>query len=80
MSKLAPQKQKYKFYTCGRCKGEINYLATDGPPERCTECGYAFSTRDYHDVPSIVRLNLTNLHTAGTPTYGKLEKTTIVHR
>jgi hypothetical protein len=74
------KKDKWKFYTCGRCKGVINYLATNGPPEQCTECGYGFSTRDVNDVPSTVRLNLNNLHMVGTPRYGKLEKTTIIHR
>jgi DNA-directed RNA polymerase subunit RPC12/RpoP len=73
-------KRKWKFYTCGRCKGSINYLATDNPPEVCPECGYGYSQRDYHDVPDLVRLNLNNLHTVGTPRFGKLEQTTITSR
>jgi hypothetical protein len=80
MPNRVPKKFKWKFYTCGKCGGEINYVAEQGPPEFCTECGYGYSSRDYHDVPASVRLNLGRLHTTGHARYGKLELTTIVHR
>jgi hypothetical protein len=75
-----PKKFKWKFYQCGRCKGDINYLAEKGPPQFCSECGYGFSSEDVNNVPAVVRLNLGNLHTTGHARYGKCELTTIVHR
>lgn len=52
------------FYTCGKCKGEIRYLKSKGPPDVCPECGYSYAVhglRDVNDIPSVIRLNLNDL-------------------
>jgi|GEM_PF-4726762 len=68
------------FYTCGRCKGNIRYLKTDGKPDVCPECGYGHGTRDVHDIPLEVKLGLGNLNLTGEGSRGKLEQTTITSR
>ena len=80
MPKGRRDKGKWGFYTCGRCKGEINFLLNDGPPEYCTECGYGYSPESPNNVPDVFRMDLNKMHNVGTARYGKLEKTTIVHR
>ena len=52
---------KCGFYTCGKCKGKIRYLLSDGKPDVCPECGYGHGSRDYHDIPREVKLDLNNL-------------------
>jgi rubrerythrin len=54
-------KDEKGFYTCGKCRGEIAYLITDGKPDVCPECGYGHGTRDAHDIPREVKLNLNEL-------------------
>lgn len=54
-------KDERDFYTCGKCKGKIYYLRTNGRPEVCPECGYGHGTRDVHDIPSVLKLNLNDL-------------------
>lgn len=72
--------RKVGFYTCGRCRGEIRFLLTEGRPDVCTECGYGHGTRDVNDVPSEVRLNLGSVGEQDAGSYGANEKTTITSR
>jgi hypothetical protein len=71
---------RYAHYTCGKCKGYIHYLASKGKPDVCPACGYGHGTRDVHDVPNIVRLNLNALANEDTASRGITEKTTITSR
>lgn len=48
-------------YICGKCKGVISYVKDDGRPDKCPECKYEHGTRDVHDIPSTIRLNLNEL-------------------
>lgn len=68
------------FYTCGRCKGNIRYLPSDGRPEVCPQCGYGHGVRDVNDVPSEVKLDLTSLTDQDSGSRGASEKTTITSR
>jgi hypothetical protein len=54
-------KDEQDTYTCGKCRGKILYLRTDGRPDKCPECGYGHGTRRVNDVPSVVKLNLNDL-------------------
>lgn len=54
-------KDERDYYRCGKCRGKIWYLRTDGRPEVCTECGYGHGTRRVHDIPREVKLNLNEL-------------------
>lgn len=54
-------KDEKDFYICGKCKGKITYLRTDGRPETCPECGYGHGTRDVNDIPQEIKLNLNDL-------------------
>jgi len=49
------------YYTCGKCKGRIRYLMTDGMLDHCPQCGYGHGIRDVHDIPSEIKLNLNDL-------------------
>jgi rubrerythrin len=51
---------KLAFYRCGKCKGNIRYVVSDGKPDTCPECGYGHGTRPVNDVPSEVRIDLNN--------------------
>jgi len=73
-------KNRYSFYTCGRCKGKIPYLKRKGLPSKCPECGYGHKTRDVNDVPSEVKLNLNNLSNEDSGSRGITEETTIISR
>lgn len=73
-------KRKYVTYTCGRCKGKIPFLKTEGSPEVCPECGYGHGTRDVNDVPSILKLRLRNLNQEQEGSRGITEQTTITSR
>jgi len=49
------------FYRCGKCKGNIRYVISEGIPDICPECGYSYAvhgTRSVYDIPSEVKLNL----------------------
>jgi DNA-directed RNA polymerase subunit RPC12/RpoP len=50
---------KQSSYVCGKCRQEIFYLTSDGPPGVCSECGYAHKDRRMSDVPPQVKLDLT---------------------
>jgi hypothetical protein len=71
---------EYSFYKCGRCKGKIPFIKSDGRPKVCPECGYGHGERDVHDVPSVVRLNLNNMAQENAGSRGKSEQTTITSR
>jgi len=61
MPKNEPE-NRLTVYVCGNCKGRISYLISGGRPVKCPECSYEHGTRDSHDIPSIVRLNLNELN------------------
>ena len=46
-------------YICGKCRYQIDYLASDEPPVPCPECGYEGKEIRITDVPSKVKLDLT---------------------
>jgi ribosomal protein L37E len=73
-------KNKYSFYTCGRCGGEIPFLKRKGPPSVCPECGYGHGERGVNDVPSLLKLNLNSLSQENTGSRGITEETTITSR
>ena len=54
-------KDRWSFYTCGKCKTRVPFLSHKGRPKVCPECGYGHGERDVNDVPSTVRLNLNEL-------------------
>ena len=49
---------KTRFYVCGRCKTPIHSKVNDEFTIPCPDCGYYHKDRDYHDVPSEVKINL----------------------
>jgi len=73
-------KRKCVFYKCGRCKGNIRYLPSDGKPEVCPQCGYGHGTRDVNDIPPEVKLNLNSINEQDSGSYGASEQTTISSR
>lgn len=73
-------KDECGFYRCGRCKGNIRFLLTDGRPEVCPECGYGHGTRSVRDIPREVKLNLASLADADSGSRGITEQTTITSR
>lgn len=68
------------FYRCGRCKGNIMFLLTDGRPEVCPECGYGWGTRNVNDIPAEIKMNLNNLAEESDGSRGITEQTTITSR
>jgi len=54
-------KDEKDFYRCGKCKGRIYYLRSDGRPDACPECGYGHGTRDVRDIPREIKLILNDL-------------------
>ena len=52
---------KLVTYICGRCEGKIYYVQDNGRPPICQECDYEHGTRDSHDIPVEVKLNLNEL-------------------
>jgi len=50
---------KYGFYICGQCGSKIEYLITDGISDKCPDCDYEHLDRDKYDVPSEIKLDLT---------------------
>ena len=69
---------KYKFYICGRCNGQIPYIKKR--PKVCPECGYGHGERDVNDVPDLLRLNLSNTSTSDDGSRGITEQATIDSR
>jgi Zn-finger protein len=69
-------KDEAGFYKCGRCKGNIRYLLTDGRPDVCPECGYGHGTRNVNEV----KLNLNQLEETDSGSRGITEDTTITSR
>lgn len=51
----------YGWYTCGRCKTPIEYLMNEGKKSQipCPDCGYYGGEKDFEDVPSEVKIDLT---------------------
>lgn len=72
--------RKCAYYVCGRCKGNIRFLKSEGRPDICPQCGYGHGLRDVNDVPSEVRLNLNHLANDGDGSRGASEETTITSR
>jgi hypothetical protein len=72
--------RKVGFYTCGRCKGSIRFLLTEGKPDVCSECGYGHGERDVNDIPAEINLNLGSVNEQDSGSYGANEQTTIVSR
>jgi len=46
------------WYICGKCKFKIFYLKSENPPTSCPECGWELGTRNINDVPSEIKLDL----------------------
>ena len=72
--------RKMAYYRCGRCTGNIRYLPSDGKPDVCPQCGYGHGERRVNDIPSELKLNLSNLNQSETGSRGISEKTTITSR
>lgn len=53
-------KDECGYYTCGKCRGKIRYLMTDGMPDTCPECGYGHGMRSVNDIPSEIKIDLNN--------------------
>lgn len=47
------------YYVCGWCKDKQFYLKTEKPPIPCPDCGWSHKEREYRDVPSEIKLDLT---------------------
>ena len=74
-------KNRYSFYVCGRCGGNIPYFKRKGMPSVCPECGYGHGERGVNDVPPVVNLNLKKLSSlTGEGSRGITEETTISSR
>jgi hypothetical protein len=57
---------KYGYYKCGQCGAIVEYLLSEGIPDICPDassasgdCAYEHKTRDKYDVPSEIKLDLT---------------------
>jgi len=73
-------KDEWAFYPCGRCKGKIKYMKSEGRPHVCPECGYGHGTRPVNDIPREVKLNLNGLADEDDGSRGITEDTTITSR
>jgi len=49
------------WWVCGRCKSDIPYLKTQRRQEKCPECGWVHGERSDSDVPSEIKLNLSDI-------------------
>lgn len=50
---------KEHWYICGRCGNEQYALQTEELPMPCIDCGWPHRTRKPSDVPSTIKLDLT---------------------
>ncbi len=60
MSLRADAEDKQGTYLCGRCVTPIFYLISEGKPSQipCPDCGYAHGERPYMQLPSDIRIDL----------------------
>lgn len=72
--------RKCIFYTCGRCRGSIRFLKSEGKPDVCPECGYGHGTRPVYDIPGELRMSLNGLADENAGSRGITEQTTITSR
>lgn len=52
--------RKYAYYRCGQCGYDILYLKSEDPPNPCPECGWEAETKKKYDIPSEIKLDLSN--------------------
>ncbi len=51
---------KLLFYVCGRCDTKIWHGKDEEPQIPCPDCGYYHKDRDYHDIPSEIKVNFSD--------------------
>jgi len=59
MTRSIKDDDEQSSYICGNCKYEIFYLSSDEPTVPCPECGYIHKERSVTNVPSEIKLDLT---------------------
>jgi len=47
------------FYICGQCNTKIFHLQSEEPDIPCPECGWAHGARKKDDIPSTIKIDLT---------------------
>lgn len=48
-----------RFWICGQCKTKIFHLKSEEPQSECPECGWKHGVRRKDDIPSKIKLDLT---------------------
>ncbi len=59
MGGIRTSEDEQSFYICGQCKSKIFYLKSESPEIPCPDCGWEHKDRDKNDVPSVIKLDLT---------------------